>query len=137
MNGAANDIVIVGSGIGGATLAAGLAGSGARVTILERGEQLPDSPAARDAQAIFVGQHYRPQETWRDGQGTAFNPGNYYYVGGNSKFYGAVMLRYRERDFAPIEHAGGDYARLADRLRRAGALVRPRRAAVPGARRRG
>ena len=59
----APDVLIVGSGIGGATLAAGLAGSGARVTILERGEQLADEPAARDARAIFVGQHYRPKET--------------------------------------------------------------------------
>ena len=107
MSGTATDVVIVGSGIGGATLAAGLAGSGARITILERGEQLPDGPAARDARAIFVGQHYRPKELWRDGQGAEFNPGNYYYVGGNSKFYGAVMLRYRERDFAPIAHEGG------------------------------
>ena len=104
---AAPDIIVIGSGIGGATLAAGLAGSGARITILERGEQLPDSPAARDAKAIFVDQHYRPDETWRDGQGAAFNPGNYYYVGGNSKFYGAVMLRYRERDFAELAHADG------------------------------
>ena len=104
---AAPDIVMIGSGIGGATLAAGLAGSGARITILERGEQVPDSPAARDAKAIFVDRHYRPDETWRDGQGAAFNPGNYYYVGGNSKFYGAVMLRYRERDFAELAHADG------------------------------
>ncbi len=107
MNGATSDIVIVGSGIGGATIAAGLAGSGARITILERGEQLPDTPAARDAKAIFIDQRYRPKETWRDGQGAEFNPGNYYYVGGNSKFYGAVMLRYRERDFDALEHADG------------------------------
>jgi choline dehydrogenase-like flavoprotein len=104
---ASPDILVIGSGIGGATIAAGLAGSGARITILERGEQLPDSPAARDAKAIFVGQHYRPRETWRDGQGAAFNPGNYYFVGGNSKFYGAVMLRYRERDFEELAHADG------------------------------
>ncbi len=104
---AAPDVLIVGSGIGGATLAAGLAGSGARVTILERGAQLPDSPAARDAKAIFGDGHYRPDETWRDGQGAAFNPGNYYCVGGNSKFYGAVMLRYREQDFQALEHEGG------------------------------
>jgi choline dehydrogenase-like flavoprotein len=104
---AATDVLIVGSGIGGATLAAGLAGSGAKVTILERGEQLPDGPAARDARAIFVDQHYRPKEIWRDGRGVSFNPGNYYYVGGNSKFYGAVMLRYREQDFAALEHEGG------------------------------
>jgi choline dehydrogenase-like flavoprotein len=104
---AATDVLIVGSGIGGATLAAGLTGSGAKVTILERGEQLPDGPSARDARAIFVDQHYRPKEIWRDGRGASFNPGNYYYVGGNSKFYGAVMLRYREQDFAALEHEGG------------------------------
>ena len=101
------DILIVGSGIGGATLAAGLAGRGAKITILERGQQLPDSPATRDARAIFVEGRFRPAETWRDARGTAFNPGNYYYVGGNSKLYGAVLLRYRAQDFAAMEHADG------------------------------
>ena len=94
------DVLIVGSGIGGATLAAGLANSGAAVTILERGEQLPDCAAARDTRAIFAGGVWRPKETWRDARGARFNPGNYYFVGGNSKFYGAVLIRYRERDFA-------------------------------------
>ena len=101
------DIVIVGSGIGGATLAAGLAPSGARIVILERGQVLPDSPDARDARAIFQRGVYRPQETWIDGAGAPFNPGNYYYVGGNSKLYGAVLARYRSQDFAPVEHAEG------------------------------
>jgi choline dehydrogenase-like flavoprotein len=101
------DVLIVGSGMGGATLAAGLAGSGARVVILERGEQLPDAPSARDTRAIFMEGCYRPKETWLDGKGEAFNPGNYYFLGGNSKFYGAVMLRYREKDFEPLEHAEG------------------------------
>ena len=101
------DILIVGSGIGGSTLAAGLAGSGAAVTILERGERLEDGPGVRDPHAIFVEGRFRPKEEWRDAQGTAFNPGNYYYVGGNSKFYGAVMLRYREQDFEALEHADG------------------------------
>ena len=54
------DIVIVGSGMGGATLAAGLAPTGARIVILERGEVLPDSPHARDARAIFQRGVYRP-----------------------------------------------------------------------------
>ena len=94
------DILIIGSGMGGATLAAGLAGSGASVVILERGEQLPDEPSTRDTRMIFMEGRYRPRETWLDAEGRAFNPGNYYYVGGNSKFYGAVMLRYREGDFS-------------------------------------
>ncbi|MBN8993919.1 MAG: GMC family oxidoreductase [Rhizobiales bacterium] len=101
------DIVIIGSGMGGATLAAGLARSGARIAILERGDRLPDVPETRDARAIFVDGYFRPKEMWLDRQGKPFNPGNYYYVGGNSKFYGAVLIRYRERDFDGIEHAGG------------------------------
>ncbi len=101
------DVVIVGSGMGGATLAAGLAGSGAKVAVLERGRQLADCPAARDARAIFIDGVWRPQESWLDAKGKAFNPGNYYYVGGNSKFYGAVHLRYRERDFEAFETPGG------------------------------
>ncbi len=101
------DVVIVGSGIGGATAAAGLAGSGARIAILERGKHLNAHPAARDARAIFQQGVFRPHETWRDPRGEPFNPGNYYYVGGNSKFYGAVLIRYRERDFEAVEHADG------------------------------
>jgi choline dehydrogenase-like flavoprotein len=102
-----SDVLIVGSGIGGTTLAAGLAGSGAAVTILERGEQVPDCAAARDTRAIFADGVWRPKETWRDARGERFNPGNYYFVGGNSKFYGAVLIRYRERDFEALEHAEG------------------------------
>jgi choline dehydrogenase-like flavoprotein len=101
------DVVIVGSGMGGATLAAGLAPSGARILILERGQVLPEGPNARDPRAIFQRGVYRPNETWLDGEGAPFNPGNYYYVGGNTKLYGAVLLRYRARDFAPIQHAEG------------------------------
>jgi choline dehydrogenase-like flavoprotein len=101
------DILIVGSGMGGATLAAGLAPSGARILILERGEQLRDTPETRDPRAIFQRGFYRPKETWTDASGELFNPGNYYYVGGNSKFYGAVLMRYRAEDFRPIAHAEG------------------------------
>ena len=101
------DIIIVGSGMGGATLAAGLAATGLRILILERGERLADTPEARDPVAIFGRGHFRPTETWLTPGGTRFNPGNYACVGGNSKFYGAVMIRYREADFAPIRHMGG------------------------------
>ena len=101
------DIVIIGTGMGGSTLAAGLAPTGANILILERGEQLQDTIETRDARAIFQRGFYRPSETWTDGAGEAFNPGNYYYVGGNTKFYGAVLFRYRAQDFAPIAHAEG------------------------------
>lgn len=103
----APDVLIVGSGMGGATLAAALAPSGRRIVILERGKRLEHSPEARDAAAIFGRGHFRPREEWLDGEGKAFNPGNYYHVGGNSKFYGAVLMRYRAEDFAPLRHMGG------------------------------
>jgi choline dehydrogenase-like flavoprotein len=101
------DVIIIGSGIGGATMAASLAPSGRRILILERGERLVDCPEARDPAAIFGRGFFRPKEMWRDQDGAAFNPGNYAYVGGNSKFYGAVLLRYRAEDFRPLRHIDG------------------------------
>jgi len=101
------DFLIIGSGMGGATLAAALAPTGRRILIVERGERLPDSPEARDPAAIFRRGHFRPRETWRDAEGRSFNPGNYAFVGGNTKFYGAVLLRYRAEDFRPLRHIGG------------------------------
>jgi choline dehydrogenase-like flavoprotein len=103
----AADIVIIGSGIGGSTVAAGLAGSGAQIVILEAGDHLPDRPENRDPRAIFQQGFFRPQESWYDATGQAFNPGNYYNVGGNSKFYGAVLTRYRAEDFAKMQHLEG------------------------------
>ena len=101
------DIIIIGSGMGGATLAVALAPTGRRIVILERGERMEDTPASRDALAIFRDGHFRPDEEWLDGAGKAFNPGNYYVAGGNSKLYGAVLIRYRAEDFTPRHHIGG------------------------------
>jgi choline dehydrogenase-like flavoprotein len=103
----AADIIIIGSGMGGATLAAALAPTGRRILILERGTRLEHTPEARDEVAIFGRGHFRPDEQWLDGEGEPFNPGNYYHAGGNSKFYGAVLMRYRAEDFRPLRHLGG------------------------------
>ena len=101
------DVLIIGSGMGGATCTAGLAPTGAQILILERGARLRDSADARDPRAIFQRGVFRPRETWLDGASQPFNPGNYYYVGGNSKLYGAVLLRYRAQDFGPIAYREG------------------------------
>jgi choline dehydrogenase-like flavoprotein len=101
------DIVIIGSGIGGASIAAGLSASGADILILEAGEHLPDRPENRDPRAIFQRGFFRPKEFWYETDGTPFNPGNYYNVGGNSKFYGAVLVRYRREDFEELAHLEG------------------------------
>jgi len=75
--------------------------------ILERGERLPREPQNWDAESVFVDLRYRSRETWYDGKGKAFRPGQYYYVGGHTKFYGTAMFRFRERDFEAIEHEEG------------------------------
>ncbi|MCH4547090.1 GMC family oxidoreductase [Rhizobium changzhiense] len=106
MNGSP-DIVIIGSGVGGSTVAAGLAATGARILILEAGDHIADLPVNRDQRAIFQRGHFRPKETWYEADGRGFNPGNYYNVGGNSKFYGAVLSRYRREDFDVIKHREG------------------------------
>ena len=119
------DVLIIGSGMGGATCTAGLAPTGAQILILERGARLRDSADARDARAIFQRGVFRPQETWLDGASQPFNPGNYYYVGGNSKLYGAVLLRYRAQDFGPIAYREGATPGWPFRYQRARALVLP------------
>lgn len=101
------DVIIIGSGVGGSTLASALAPTGLRVLIVERGEHLPDTQEARDDIAIFQKGHYRSSEEWIGTDGKPFLPGNYYYVGGNSKFFGAVMFRYRVEDFLPRPHLQG------------------------------
>jgi len=100
-------VIIIGSGMGGATLAAALAPTGRRILILERGEHLRPSACDRDATAIFGEGVFRSDEVWLDGRDTEFNPGNYYNVGGNSKFYGAALIRYRKEDFSTVKHLGG------------------------------
>lgn len=127
------DVVIIGSGMGGATLAAALAPSGRRVLILERGERLRDCPEARDPAAIFGRGYFKPKDIWRDAGGRTINPGNYAFVGGNTKFYGAVLLRYRAEDFRPLRHMGGTtpgwqiaYAELEPWYARAEVLYRVR-----------
>ena len=101
------DIVIIGSGIGGSTVASGLAASGANILILEAGDHIADRPENRDQRAIFQRGHFRPKEMWYEHGGEPFNPGNYYNVGGNSKFYGAVLVRYRREDFLEMKHREG------------------------------
>jgi choline dehydrogenase-like flavoprotein len=101
------DVVIIGSGVGGGTLAHRLVQHGLTVTMLERGDYLPQEPENWDVAAVFAKQRYVPAETWLDKHGVAFRPGTYYYVGGSSKMFGAAMLRLREKDFQELEHAGG------------------------------
>jgi choline dehydrogenase-like flavoprotein len=101
------DLIVIGSGPGGATLAQRLAPTGIRILILERGGYLPRETANWSSNAVFVEGRYQTTELWRDSDGREFQPGLHYYVGGNSKMYGAALLRLRERDFEALRHADG------------------------------
>ncbi len=101
------DVIIVGSGAGGGTLAHRLAPSGKRVLILERGDWLPREAQNWDAEAVFVDNRYVSKDEWVDGDGKPFQPQIHYFVGGATKFYGAALYRLRERDFGELKHHGG------------------------------
>ena len=101
------DVIIIGSGAGGGTLAHRLAPSGKRILILERGGFLPRERENWSSEAVFGANRYKAPETWHDRDGKPFHPGIHYWVGGNTKMYGAVLLRLRERDFGVVHHADG------------------------------
>ncbi|ADJ29412.1 FAD-dependent oxidoreductase [Nitrosococcus watsonii] len=101
------DLIVIGSGPGGASLAQRLAPTGKRILLIERGGYLPRSIDNWNTRKIFVEGLYQARETWYGGNGEAFHPGLHYYVGGNSKVYGAALFRLRERDFQEVRHADG------------------------------
>ncbi len=101
------DIIVIGSGPGGASLAQRLAPSGKRILMLERGDYLPRSRSNWDSKTVFVDGAYQAPETWFNSDGKSFHPGLHYFVGGNSKVYGAALFRLRERDFGELIHQDG------------------------------
>ena len=101
------DLIVVGSGPGGGALAQRLAPLGKRILILERGDYLPRETQNWSSSEVFVHGRYQAPETWYGAKGEAFHPGLHYYVGGNSKVYGAALLRFRERDFEAVQHIDG------------------------------
>jgi choline dehydrogenase-like flavoprotein len=114
------DVVIIGTGAGGGTMAHALSSTGARILVLERGQAVPQEAENWDPAAVWQQQRYRPAERWLDRRGRPFLPFVHYVVGGNTKFWGSVLYRLRRDDFEEVEHADGvspawpiDYATLA------------------------
>ena len=101
------DVVIIGTGAGGGTLAWRLAPSGARILLLERGDFVSRERENWDPRAAITLGRYHAPEKWTDSRGKAFQPGTHYNVGGNTKFYGAALFRLREEDFGELKHHGG------------------------------
>ena len=107
------DVIIIGTGAGGGTLAYKLAertarnGNGKRILVLERGDWVAREAENWDPRAVVGDDRYGCHEQWSDGNGSTFEPGTHYNVGGNTKFYGAALWRMRERDFGALQHHGG------------------------------
>ncbi len=101
------DVIVIGSGAGGGTMTYALAPTGAKVLLLERGDWLPREPENWSPAAVWAEGRYHNSGTWTDQDGRSFKPKQHYYVGGNTKFYGAILFRFRERDFEAIQHVDG------------------------------
>jgi choline dehydrogenase-like flavoprotein len=101
------DVIVIGSGAGGGTLTYALAHTGKRVLLLERGGWYPRERDNWDSRVVWGDLKYRNAGRWTDQNGKSFNPKQHYYVGGNTKVYGAVLFRMRERDFANVHHVDG------------------------------
>ena len=100
-------VVIVGTGAGGGTLAYRLANAGKRVLILERGPFLPQEKPNWNTTDVFLNNRYHTKDVWTDKEGRDLLPGTGYWVGGNTKVYGAALFRLGEEDFGMLHHKGG------------------------------
>ncbi len=126
------DVIIIGTGAGGGTLLSKLAPSGKRILVLERGGYLPREKENWSASAVFEDNRYHTKDVWRDKDGKDVHPGTGYWVGGNTKVYGAALFRLRQADFGEVIHAGGGrspawpitYADLEPHYQEAEALYR-------------
>ncbi len=101
------DVIIIGSGAGGGTLFHALAPTGKRILLLERGDYVPREKDNWSTKAVNLDGKYNTKEVWRDGDGNELHPHTNYWVGGNTKFYGAALFRLRREDFGEIKHRGG------------------------------
>ena len=101
------DIIIIGSGAGGGTLLHKLKNSGKKILVLERGTFMPQEKENWDTDEVFRKERYHTKEVWKTEGDKDLHPGINYWVGGNTKVYGAALFRLREKDFERVQHAGG------------------------------
>ena len=101
------DVIIIGTGAGGGTMAYALAETGKRILVLDRGEYIPREKANWSPEAAYIQGAYRTTDRWIDTTGDAFQPNQYHRVGGGTKIYGAALLRMRAEDFSELQHYEG------------------------------
>src|ERR1041385_111747 len=98
------EVIIIGTGAGGGTLLNRLPPSGKRILVLERG---PFLPREKDNWSYKGSFKYYSSEPMFNKEGGKIYPGFSYFVGGNTKVYGAALFRLRERDFESYRHHDG------------------------------
>ena len=101
------DVIVIGTGAGGGTLAHALAPTGKQILVLERGDFVPREQANWDSRSVNLEGRYNTKELWHDDAGKPLHPHTNYFVGGNTKFYGAALFRLRREDFGELKHHGG------------------------------
>ena len=102
------DVIVIGTGAGGGTLARHLAPSGKRILLLERGDWLPREPENWSTVDVFVDGRYISPDSWYDPKAKSFfQPQVHYFVGGATKLYGAALYRMRAEDFGELHHHDG------------------------------
>jgi choline dehydrogenase-like flavoprotein len=106
-NGNYYDVIIIGTGAGGGTLAYKLAPTGKRILLLERGDYIPREKDNWNSRVVNLEGKYQTTDVWHDRDGKALHPHTNYCVGGNTKFYGAALFRLRREDFRELRHFGG------------------------------
>ena len=96
------DVIVIGSGAAGGTIAGQLAASGKRILLLERGGVMPLADQNVADVDLFRKDRYHPGEQWFGTDGDPFSPQTIYALGGNSKIWGGVLERMREREFGGL-----------------------------------
>jgi choline dehydrogenase-like flavoprotein len=94
------DVIIIGSGAGGAAAAHRLVEAGQRVLLLEKGEPLPRDGSTQDIARVVHAGEFLAREPWLDGAGRAVVPEEHFNVGGKTKWYGAALLRFGAHEFS-------------------------------------
>ena len=112
------DVLIIGSGAGGGTMAGALAAAGRKVLLLEQGAGLALADQNVADIDLFRRQRYHPAEEWIGTDGDPFAPQMVEAVGGNTKIWGGVLERMLPEEFVAMpmqEGSGPDWGlRYAD-----------------------
>ena len=101
------DVIVIGSGAAGGTLAGQLSRSGKRVLVLERGAAMPLADQNVADVDLFRKDRYHPGEQWFGTDGDPFSPQTIYALGGNTKIWGGVLERMRQKEFAGLQFQEG------------------------------